>query len=120
MRNKLNVFTIFSVLSVAMISYFPEHRTNMKFDPVFSSSLHGAFLRNGLDTNITPKKKEEKKSTADEKKPVSTKPDILFFIADDMTSIDCEPYGNPDVKTPNLSKLAMQRLTPTMPRSMII
>jgi hypothetical protein len=25
------------------------------------------------------------------------RPDILFFIADDMTSIDCEPYGNKDV-----------------------
>jgi N-sulfoglucosamine sulfohydrolase len=36
------------------------------------------------------------------------KPDVLFFIADDMTSVDCEPYGNPDVKTPNLSKLASQ------------
>ncbi|WP_462251415.1 sulfatase family protein [Ferruginibacter sp.] len=36
------------------------------------------------------------------------KPDILFFIADDMTSVDCEPYGNPDVKTPNLAKLAKE------------
>lgn len=33
-------------------------------------------------------------------------PDILLFIADDMTSRDCAPYGNPDVITPNLSKLA--------------
>ena len=38
------------------------------------------------------------------------KPDILFFIADDMTAIDCEPYGNPDVKTPNLAKLAREGL----------
>lgn len=36
------------------------------------------------------------------------RPDILLFIADDMTSRDCEPYGNPDVKTPNLSKLAQE------------
>ncbi len=36
------------------------------------------------------------------------KPDILLFIADDMTWRDCEPYGNPDVKTPNLAKLAQQ------------
>ena len=41
-------------------------------------------------------------------KQVVKKPDILFFIADDMTSIDCEPYGNPDVKTPNLLKLAAE------------
>jgi N-sulfoglucosamine sulfohydrolase len=37
---------------------------------------------------------------------VAKKPDILFFIADDMTAIDCQPYGNPDVKTPNLARLA--------------
>lgn len=47
-----------------------------------------------------------KKSTDDLQK----KPDILFFIADDMTSVDCEPYGSPDVKTPNLAKLAQQGL----------
>lgn len=38
------------------------------------------------------------------------KPDVLLFIADDMTSRDCEPYGNMDVKTPNLAKLAGQGL----------
>ena len=27
-----------------------------------------------------------------------------------MTSIDCEPYGNPDVKTPNLTQLAKEGL----------
>lgn len=36
------------------------------------------------------------------------RPDILLFIADDMTSVDCEPYGNPDVKTPNLARLAKE------------
>lgn len=40
----------------------------------------------------------------------SQRPDILLFIADDMTSRDCEPYGNPDVKTPNISKLAKEGL----------
>ena len=39
-------------------------------------------------------------------KPSYTRPDILLFIADDMTGRDCEPYGNPDVKTPHLKKLA--------------
>jgi hypothetical protein len=37
-----------------------------------------------------------------------TRPDILFFLADDMMSIACEPYGNMDVHTPNLSKLAKE------------
>ncbi len=41
-------------------------------------------------------------------KDPSPKPDILFFLADDMTSIDCEPYGNKDVHTPNLAKLAKE------------
>ena len=41
----------------------------------------------------------------------SQQPNILFFIADDMTSIDCEPYGNKDVKTPNLAKLAKEGIT---------
>lgn len=39
------------------------------------------------------------------------KPDMLLFIADDMTSIDCGPYGNPDVHTPNLDKLAQEGLS---------
>lgn len=42
---------------------------------------------------------------------VVKKPDILFFIADDMTSIDCEPYGNPDVKTPHLAQLAKEGMS---------
>jgi uncharacterized sulfatase len=36
------------------------------------------------------------------------RPDILFFLADDMMSIACEPYGNLDVRTPNLLKLAQE------------
>lgn len=39
------------------------------------------------------------------------KPDILLFIADDMTSIDCEPYGNPDVNTPNIARLASEGMS---------
>ena len=34
------------------------------------------------------------------------KPNILLFIADDMTWTDLGCYGNPDVKTPNLDALA--------------
>ena len=43
-------------------------------------------------------------------KATESKPDILFFLADDMTSVDCEPYGNPDVHTPNLARLAKEGL----------
>lgn len=34
------------------------------------------------------------------------KPNILLFLADDMTWRDCQPYGNNDVLTPNMSRLA--------------
>lgn len=33
-------------------------------------------------------------------------PNILLFHADDMNWMDCEPYGNPDIITPSVSKLA--------------
>ncbi|MCH9021532.1 MAG: sulfatase, partial [Planctomycetes bacterium] len=35
-------------------------------------------------------------------------PNILLVIGDDMTWRDCEPYGNPDVHTPNLTRLARE------------
>ena len=34
------------------------------------------------------------------------RPNILLFIADDMTWRDCQPYGNSEVSTPNLASLA--------------
>lgn len=34
------------------------------------------------------------------------RPNILLFHADDMTWRDCEPYGNAEVVTPNISRLA--------------
>jgi N-sulfoglucosamine sulfohydrolase len=33
-------------------------------------------------------------------------PNILLFIGDDMTWRDCEPYGNKEVRTPNMQRLA--------------
>ena len=35
-------------------------------------------------------------------------PDILLFMADDMTWHDCQPYGSTVVKTPNLQRLASE------------
>lgn len=37
-----------------------------------------------------------------------TPPNIMLVIADDMTWRDCGPYGNSEVRTPNLSKLASE------------
>lgn len=36
----------------------------------------------------------------------SKQPNILMVIGDDMTWRDCEPYGNKDVRTPNMARLA--------------
>ena len=41
----------------------------------------------------------------------AAKPDILIVIADDMTWRDCQPYGNREVRTPHLAKLASQGMT---------
>ena len=38
-------------------------------------------------------------------------PNILLFHADDMNWIDCEPYGNPDVITPNIARLAREGMS---------
>ncbi|MCT4646678.1 MAG: sulfatase [Carboxylicivirga sp.] len=42
---------------------------------------------------------------------VSQMPNILLLHADDMSWRDCEPYGNPDVITPNITRLAEQGMT---------
>lgn len=40
----------------------------------------------------------------------SERPNILLFIGDDLTYEDVGPYGNPQVATPNLDRLASQSL----------
>ncbi|MFT4092939.1 MAG: sulfatase [Niabella sp.] len=40
--------------------------------------------------------------------PVSTRPNILFIMADDLTMRDIEPYGSRQVRTPNLLQLAQE------------
>ena len=45
--------------------------------------------------------------------PVSgeeSRPNLLLFIADDMTYTDLGCYGNPDVKTPNVDRLVAEGL----------
>lgn len=44
---------------------------------------------------------------ADEKRP----PDIVIFLADDMSVKDCAPYGNTEIKSPNMEALAKDGLT---------
>jgi len=38
----------------------------------------------------------------------SEKPNIMLIIGDDMTWRDCEPYGNKQVHTPNMTRLAKE------------
>ena len=40
--------------------------------------------------------------------PSEQQPNVLLFMADDMTYDDLGSYGNPDVQTPNLDRLAAQ------------
>ena len=41
-----------------------------------------------------------------EKVDYPSKPNIVFIIADDMNWDDCGAYGNPNIRTPNLDRLA--------------
>lgn len=52
--------------------------------------------------------KTKTKQILTEDKP---KPNIVLFLADDMNWRDCEPYGNPDVKTPHIQKLASEGIS---------
>ncbi len=39
---------------------------------------------------------------------IAAPPNIVLVLADDMVWRDCEPYGNPQVSTPNLARLARE------------
>ena len=98
-------------------STFKKHQIEKyKFqNSKFTSSELETFLSDKVETNkpVVASLTNEGmvvKNTPKVKTP-NAKPDILLFIADDMTSIDCEPYGNKDVRTPNLAKLAKEGMT---------
>jgi len=48
------------------------------------------------------------KSAAEE---APAKPNVVLVIADDMAWCDCGPYGNEEVRTPNINRLAEQGMT---------
>ena len=39
------------------------------------------------------------------------KPNLVFFISDDHSALDSSVYGSPDIKTPNMDRLAKAGLT---------
>lgn len=49
-------------------------------------------------------------SHAQMNKALSQKPNIILIMADDLTFNDIEPYGSPQVKTPNLKALAKESM----------
>ena len=114
MNKKIGV--AISVLAMAMViaSSF-KYSASLKdrqvikhtaFNPIFHSSKTFA------DAVAQPKAISAAHSRNNKPSDTSKfkKPDMLLFIADDMTSVDCAPYGNPDVITPNMSKLAKEGL----------
>ena len=58
-------------------------------------------LAAGLGVGAAAEKKKESKDEAPD-----TRPNLILIIADDLGWNDCEPYGNPVVRTPNLMRLA--------------
>lgn len=40
----------------------------------------------------------------------SNQPHIIFFFTDDYGWRDSEPYGNPYIKTPNMTRLAKESM----------
>ena len=102
--NKKSVF-LFACLSMTIISLamlLPQKkqkvvRANIQTKPKTVNKLNSK-------KDIKPNQKE----TMAVSNKIEKQPDILFFLADDMMSIACEPYGSPDVHTPNLAQLAKE------------
>lgn len=41
----------------------------------------------------------------------ATQPDILVFLTDDQSQLDCSPYGEKNIRTPNMQRLADAGMT---------
>jgi hypothetical protein len=120
MKNK--IVLILGLTGLAVVSAFTIQLTNASFAKneqkvKFKSQSLNSYLAATLAENTDIKKtviasySNQKLMINNSVKESVAKPNILFFIADDMTSIDCEPYGNKDVRTPNLAKLAKEGLS---------
>ena len=117
MKNKIVGMLTLGGIAIVMVSFFlPESsKTGSPYSSKGTLTGMSGDSKNGKGEgalNFYDQLKNKHTNVQDEKRlprkkgDALKKPDILLFIADDMTSIDCAPYGNPDVKTPHLSKLA--------------
>ena len=41
----------------------------------------------------------------------ATRPDLVVFLTDDQSQLDCAPYGGQGIRTPNMQRLADAGLT---------
>ena len=88
-----------------------HHNENKNILNKKSETFHRKTILNQKDYNkpveLVDQSIEKKENTAF-KSAVDKRPDILFFLADDMMSIACEPFGSKDVRTPNMAQLAKE------------
>lgn len=109
----LSVLLILIVIVSSFIIKVKEHSTKTKksnFDKTAVLQHSFANKNKSVDNrpNLLHKQSADKKKNASYNVAVDKRPDILFFLADDMMSIACEPYGSKDVHTPNLAQLAKE------------
>ena len=119
MRNKLLLLIGFASLVIITASSFQLSSFSLDKNKIVKKTK---YFEKDFATSLSEKLSYKKPVVAsltkngitiknEKTKNAAAKPDILLFIADDMTSIDCEPYGNKDVRTPNLAKLAKEGLS---------
>jgi uncharacterized sulfatase len=120
MKNK--IVLLLGLSGLAVVSAFTFQLTNASFDSysrlgnfnseALNGELTSSFIeKTDINKTLIASYSYQKLVINNKVKESVVKPNILFFIADDMTSIDCEPYGNKDVRTPNLAKLAKEGMT---------
>jgi len=120
MKNK--IVLLLGLSGLAVVSVFTFQLTNASFErqsqlgsnnsETLNGDLFSSFAgKTDIQKTLIASYSNQKLVINNAVKESVAKPNILFFIADDMTSIDCEPYGNKDVYTPNLAKLAKEGLT---------
>jgi len=71
----------------------------------FNINLFAGTLGFMTITSCTNQKPEE----------VAEQPNFIVFIADDAAWNDCGPYGNHNIKTPNINKLAEEGVLFSLP-----
>jgi uncharacterized sulfatase len=101
--NKKTIFKValigaFVIPAFAMFKPFHKEKVSLNQESLQKTKVSNSSKRKGNAV-------QSKKKTTTVFNTVK-QPDILFFLADDMMPIACEPFGSIDVHTPYLAKLA--------------